>query len=93
MDFQTGSVGQIGTGALAESGKERSLRPALRKIQVRGNTGVAEAAPVEQRKVMKIAPETLFGDSVSGSALRFLIGGRQRDFSPKNKKGGYPLKT
>ena len=54
---------------------------------------MAEATLVEQRKVMKIAPKTLFGGSVFGSALRFLIGGRQRDFSPKNKKGGYPLKT
>ena len=54
---------------------------------------MAEATPVEQRKVMKIAPETLFGDSVSGSALRFLIGGRSRDFSPKTHKGGYFLKA
>ena len=51
------------------------------------NTRVTEATLVEQRKVMKITPKTLFWGSAFGSALTFIIGGRLQNFSPKRKSG------
>jgi len=47
------------------------------------NIRVAEATLMEQRKVVKIAPNALLWGSAFGSALTVLIDGRRRNFSKK----------